>query len=125
MRVVSLAETSGDYHRAIILNNGTHLCLLSMDVLSDKETKSIFCFYRHETDEEQILYVDVDMDTRVIFFATLTSIYRVAINRTQVAKPELIIRLSASKEDPRGRGSMDDQLRFEAHEPKITGKTKS
>ena len=90
--MIYFSEAAGDYHRAIILNNGTHLCLLPMDILWDNKTNALYCFYQHDVDSEQISYVDVNMDNREIFFATQSNIYRVAVNRTHNAKPERVTR---------------------------------
>ena len=118
--LILFSEVAGDYHRAIVLNNGTHLCLLSMDILSHNETRSLYCFYQRGTDQEPILFVEVDMDTREIFFATLTSIYRVAINRTHSTEPELVTTLRATRAELRDKIE-DTRLIYHAQEPNITG----
>ena len=119
MLIFCTLEAAGDYHRAIVLNNGTHLCLLPMDVISDNETGSLYCFYRHFNDKETILYVDVDMDTREILFATPYNIYRVAINRTHEAKPVHVQSLGPLGEIRDKREGQE--LLYQAHEPYITG----
>ena len=77
---VFITEVAGQYQRAILLNNGTHLCLLDIRILSDHHDHKVQCFYQHTEANETITYMDVNMKSREVYFTAGKSIYRVRID---------------------------------------------
>ena len=88
---------AGQYQRAIVLNNGTHLCLLDIRILSDHHDHKIDCFYEHTVTGETMTYMEVNGRAREVYIATQKAIYKVAIDQKNAVADKLTATLPNNK----------------------------
>ena len=98
--IISVA--GGQYQRAVILNNGTHLCLLDIRILSHHHNYKIDCFYQHTDTSETMTYIEVNGRTREVYFATQKAIYRVPIDQQNANA----VKLTATLPNNKGNGDV-------------------
>ena len=109
MCIYYFTETVGLYHRAILLNNGTHLCLLPVTIMSDHQDHKVDCFYSITHTNETITHVDVNMRLREVYFATENAIYRVPISFDN-AQEQKVISLQRGQD---GKGRVTGTVKFQ------------
>ena len=96
-KINNFSVLGGQYQRAIVLNNGTHLCLLDIRILSDHQQHKVDCFYEHLVDGETMTYMEINGRTREVYIATQNAIYRVPIDQKNAQAVELTKTLPNNK----------------------------
>ena len=103
-----VSEKEGQYYRAIILNNGSHLCLLDIRAMSSHHTYKPDCFYEHPNKTETMTYMEVNMRSREVYFSTETAIYSVKIERANVNASA--VKLTETLPNNKGNGRVTGKI---------------
>ena len=81
------SEDNSKFHRNILLNNATTICSLDVRALSYQFYYPV-CFYTHPNattsgTSEEMKFLEFDALRRNIYFATLTTVYKLIMDQAQ------------------------------------------